>query len=496
MNIEKQPLENHHIKLAIQVEESDWEKAKRLAARQLSKRVKIPGFRPGKAPYNTVLRQVGEGNITQEALEAIIEDTYKQALKEAEIEPYGPGDLEQIEEYDPPVLEFTIPLQPEVELGDYKALDIAYEPPGADEEEIDDIIASMQRQNAVSESVDRPAEEGDIVYMRVSAKRIGVEDDEEASVIDQQFSSARLGQKDSATDHQFFPGFSEHLEGMAADDEKTFTYTYPDDHEDEELQGEEVEFQIVVTSVQGYTLPDLDDEFAQMVSEFDTYAEMRADIQAELEEQAKAQYDLDYQAQVIEKVVAESKLKYPPQVVEDEKAELIAGLEARLEHQGMSKDIYLRLRGQSEEELEEEMDSSALKNARQSMVLLEIAETEKLEPDQDELTETLDSAIEIATEDMTPQEIREAREDGRLAYFSARVIENVVMGETIEYLIAIAKGKPVPNQEEPTRLEEDSEAPEQEPASEEGPTDTVPEAAPSDESDSPPQAVNQESEAA
>jgi trigger factor len=487
LNIEKQFIEDHQVKLTIQVEESDWQKAKRQAARQLSKSIKIPGFRPGRAPYNTVVRHVGEGAIIQEALEITINDVYAKAIEKAEIEPYGPGRLAEMEEFDPPVFEFIIPLEPDVELGDYKNIQVPYDPPESGDEEIDEVIDSIRRQHAVNESVDRPAEEGDIVYMRVSAKRLDVEDEEEATFIDQQFSSARLGQKDSATDHQFFPGFSEHLLGMAPDDTKTFTHTYPDDHEDEELQGKEVEFDVIVTNVQGYALPDLNDELAQAASEFETFEEMRTDIKENLEARKQYQYDSEYEEEVIEKVIADCQLSYPPQAIEDEKEDLISLLEANLEEQNLSKEMYLQFRNLSEEEFEEEMTESAVRKVERTLVLHRIADQEDIEPDTEVLNETLNDAIETATADMTPQQIREAQEDGRMAYFASMVASDMIMDKTVNYLTAIAKGELDPDQEEQPESEEETEAAEQESAPEEGATDNEEEAAPVDEQDSTPE---------
>lgn len=492
MNIEKQFIEDHQVKLIIEVEESDWQKTKRQAARQLSKSIKIPGFRPGRAPYNTVVRHVGEGGIIQEALEITINDVYAKAIEKAEIEPYGPGRLAEMEEFDPPVFEFIIPLEPDVELGDYKDVQVPYEPPEISDEEIDEVIDSIREQQAVNESVDRPAEEGDIVYMRVSAKWLDIEDEEEATFIDQQFSSARLGQKDSATDHQFFPGFSEQLVGMAPDDTKTFPHTYPDDYEDEELQGKEVEFEVIVTNVQGYALPDLDDEFAQTVSEFDTFEEMRANIKENLEARKQHQYDSEYEEEVIEKVIADCQLSYPTQAVEDEKEDLISMLESNLEGQNLSKEMYLQFRNLNEEEFEEEMTESAVKKVERTLVLHRIADQEDIKPDTDELNETIKDSIEIATEDMTPQQIRDAQEDGRMAYFATMIASDMIIEETIEYLTAIAKGELDPDQEEQSESEEETEAAEQESAPKEGATDNEEEAAPVDEQDSTPEEESEE----
>ena len=133
MKIQKELLEDHQIELNVEIDADPYEKAKHQAARKIAKKVKIPGFRPGKAPYNVILRHVGEGAIVEDAVDILIEDIYPKILDEAEIQPYGPGSLQNIESLDPPTFKFLVPLAPEVELGDYKVLEIPYEMPEVDE---------------------------------------------------------------------------------------------------------------------------------------------------------------------------------------------------------------------------------------------------------------------------------------------------------------------------------------------------------------------------
>lgn len=447
MKIEQEILEDRQVQLNVEIDDESWQKAKHRAARRLAKRVKIPGFRPGKAPYPVIVRNVGEGPIIEEALELLIDDIYPKILDEAEIDPYGPGRLEEVEELDPPKFEFVIPLQPEVEVGDYKAIQIPYELPQIDDEEIDEALDNMRQQQAVNEPVERPAEDGDIVYMRVSGKRLDIEDDSEVMLFNEQFSSARLGQEDSATDRQFFEGFSEQLIGLAPNDQKTFTHTYPDDYEDEDLQGVEVEFQVDVTNVQAYSLPELDDEFAKTASDFDTLAEMREDIESRLQEQANATYADEYENQVVDKLIEESSLSYPPQMVENEKKDILANLEFRLSQQGLSKDIYVQLRGVSEEEFEEEIDEAAEKNVRRTIVLYEVANAEEIKPDSEEFNQTTENAIESFTAEMTPKQVKDLQKGGQLANLITNIAADMTLRQTVEYLVAIAKGETLPDSE-------------------------------------------------
>lgn len=484
MNIKKQYIEDHQVKLTIEIEDSPWEKAKYLAARRLSKQIKIPGFRPGKAPYKTVVRQIGEDRIVQTAIESIVDDIYTEAIEEAEIEPYGTGELEPIEEFDPPIFEFVISLMPKVELGDYKSIHIPYEPPKIDAEEIDEILEGIQKQHAVTKTLKRPAEDDDIIYMRVSAKRLDIEDEEEATLYDQQFSSARLGQKASATDRQFFPGFSEQLIGMSPEEEKIFAHTYPDDYEDKELQGVEVEFQIVVTNIQGYSLPDLDDEFAQKVSDLETLEELRKNITSNKQLQATNEYDTAYETQVIEEIIAKSTLAYPQQVIEDKKKSILANLEQRLSQQGVDKETYLQFRSVSEEEFDAETTTAAEYNAKREMILLEIGEVEEIQPDQDELKQIQTDAIDVATADLTPREIKALQKDGRMTNFTANITANMILQEVVNYLIAIAKIESTPEDDQQAGLGEAEVIPEAESSPEDAAPTPTPADAPTDEANS------------
>ncbi len=458
MKIEKHYLDDHQIKIEAEIDSDPWEKAKHQAARRIAKRVKIPGFRPGKAPYNVIVKNVGEAAIVEDALEILIDDVYPKVLDAAEIEPYGPGRLEEVQSFDPPKFEFIVPLRPEVELGDYKAIEIPYEPPQVGDEEVDETLENIRQQNAVTEAVERPAEDGDIVYLRVSAKRLNAEDEASAQIFDQQFSSARLGQADSATDHQFFEGFSAHLAGLSPNEEKTFTYTYPDDFEDEDFRGAEVEYQVAVTNVQSFSLPELDDELAKTASDFETLVELKDDVKSHLEDQAAQAYQEEYEGLVIAQLIEDSTIKYPPQAVEDEKRNIITNLEYRLSQQGLSLAVYKQFSGKSEEEFEEELATAAEETVRRELALYEIVEAEGIKPDEDEFSETTGRVIDNVTANLTPKQIKDLQKGGQLANMIHSIAMDMTLRKAVEYLTAIAKGEPWPPEAEDQAEAEAGEA--------------------------------------
>jgi len=464
LKIEQEILEDHRVKLNVEIEGEPWESAKHQAARRLAKRVKIPGFRPGKASYPVIVRSVGEGAIIEQALDILLDDIYPKILEEAKINPYGPGKVEELKEYDPPKFEIIVPLQPEIQLSDYKALEVPYKPPEVGDEEVEEILENLRQRNARNEPVQRPAEPGDIIYMRVSGKRLDVEDETEAVIYDRQFSSARLGQENSATDRQFFEGFSNQLIGLSPQDRKTFTHTFPDDYDDEDLQGTKVEFEVIVTNVQAYSLPELNDEFAQTISDFDTLNDLRQDIRSRLQDQANQDYDDEYEGEVIEKLIADCVISYPREVVEYEKDDILANLDYRLSQQNLDQDTYLQVRGLSKEELDEEIAQTAEDNVRRKLLLYKVADVEKIVPDAEKLSRTTEEAIEVITSDMTPKQVKDWEKGGKLANLLTNITADLTLRKTVEYLVAIAKGEPLPEAE--AQVENETPIEETEPESE------------------------------
>jgi trigger factor len=171
LKIDKQFTEDHQAKLTVELEPQNLEEAKHRAARKIAQKVKIPGFRPGKAPYPVVLRTVGEAAVLDEAMEILVNERYPKIIEESGIQPYGPGSLENIQKLDPPTLEFLVPLDAEVTLSDYHALRFPYELKPITEEEVDQTIEDLQDRMAVLEPVDRPAQEGDQVFIHLSSER-------------------------------------------------------------------------------------------------------------------------------------------------------------------------------------------------------------------------------------------------------------------------------------------------------------------------------------
>jgi trigger factor len=458
LKIEKEFRDDHQVKLTVEMDSELFERAKRRAARQIAKRVKIPGFRPGKAPYGVILRQVGEGHIVEQALDLLVDEQYPEIIKAAEIEPYGPGKLDNVPELDPPTFEFIVPLDVEVELGDYTTIQIPFEIPETGDEEVESAIEQIRSQNASRESVDRPAEVDDIVFMRVSGIRTDLEDEEEATIVEERFSSATI-REDENEEEWPFSGFSKELIGLSTDEEKTITYRYPDDHEDEPLQGAQAEYKVVVTNIQTQILPDVDDELAKTASEFDTLDEWKNDLTANLEERNKAAYAESYDDQIVDEIIFLSTIKFPPQIIENEKEEILRGLEYRLSQQGITKDIYLQIRGLDEEGLGEEIAPVAEERVKRALVLMEIAKTEEIKADPDKVKVEMGRTIQAISSTMTPNDAKKFSNSEYIPSLASNIVADLLTQSTMDFLRAMAKGEPWPPEGETAQGESDESEP-------------------------------------
>ena len=443
MKIEKEFNDDHQVKLTVELDPEPFEKAKRRAAKQIAKRTKIPGFRPGKAPYGVILRQVGEGYVVEQALELLIEDQYPKIIEEAEIDPFGPGKLDNVPELDPPTFEFIVPLNPEIKLGDYKSIKIPYKLPKITKKKVDAAIEQAREQNAKREKVERPAEMGDVVFMQVSGVKTDIEDeDDDPTIIQERFSSSVI--KDEEDDEFPFPGFSKELIGLSTDDEKTIPYQYPNDYKDESLQGVKADFSVKVTNIQSVVLPEIDNDLAKQAGGFDTLEEWKSDLKNNLEEEAKKNYANEYDDKILEKIVSESEIKYPPQMIEDEKADIIRGLEYQLSQQGLNKDLYLQIRGIDEDGLNEEITPVAETRVKQALVLMEIAKIEDIEIDQEEVKEETGRTIGAIASSMTPNEAKKFAKSAYVPNLITNIAADMTTRTTMEYLRALAKGEPWP----------------------------------------------------
>lgn len=473
MIIEKENLEDQQVKLTVEVDSEQLEASKRKAAKKIARRVKVPGFRPGKAPYQVIRRQVGDEVIFEESLEILVNDIYPQVIEEAEIEPYGPGNLENVVSLDPLKLEFVVPLMAEVEIADYRSIRIPYDPPVISDEDVNAVELDFRQRQAVEETVDRPAEVGDHVYLRLSAQRYDEseenEETTESALIEERTTSIVIADENTDTSNEWpFAGFSRELVGMSAGEDKTLVYTFPEDSPYETLREVTAEFSIQVEDVKERILPELNDEFAQSLGEYEDLSALEKDIRESLEERAIDQYNSEYDDQVLDEIVEGSTIKYPPQMKENEINNIIQQLETRLGNQGLDMDIYLKTREMDEQGLRDEAEPVAETRVKRSLILLEIARSEEIDVSETELEEETTRTLQSITQFMPESDRKRYETPEALFNITGNIYAELRMKRTIEYLRSIANGEAEAAEEETSEAEDEhaDSQPEDEPGEE------------------------------
>jgi len=379
LKIETQPRDDHQVTLIVVLETEQMEGAKHRAARKISERKSIPGFRPGKAPYEVVVRSFGESVISEEAVDLLLDEVYPKALEEAKLEPGAAGSLEKVEDLDKkPKFTFTVPLAPTVDLGDYRSIRLPYDWKEPGEDKTDESIDELRRMYAKTETVSRPIEPGDFVMIDLKGVKAKAAEDE-SPVIDRPGLPVfvRDGDKD---DEYPFKGFSKELVGLSVDESKSFSHKFAKDHKDENLQGQAVKFEVKVKMVRGSILPELNDEFAKQVGPFENLQALRDAVKANLATQSKADYEEDYFAKLMEQIKGMATIKYPPQVLDHELEHVKEDLKSRLANQGLDMTAYLKSREMDEEKFTaEEARPIAVKRLERSLIMDELAKVEKIE---------------------------------------------------------------------------------------------------------------------
>lgn len=444
MKIETELRDDHQMKLVAELEKDTLERYLRRAARKISQETKIPGFRPGKAPYDVVRRVIGEELIEKQAIELMVDDFYPQALDEAKLKPSGPGLLEEVLSVDPPKFAFLVPLQPEVQLGDYRAIRKEYSLEEVSEKEVESVLRNLRSGYATAEPAQRPAQEGDLVYIKLSAHLIEPSENENATLLEDSPYQIIIGEDHEEDEEWPFKGFSKELIGLAENEEKTLSYTYPEDSNYEKLRGRQVEYHVTVQSVKSITLPELNDEFARTLGDYENLEELRKGIREQLEAEKQREYDQEYVSKVIDQIVEDSTIKYPPQVLEDEIEHVLRLIEQDLSEQKMDLETYLKLRGiERETFIENEIKPTAIKRLRRSLVVEEIARQEKIDLDRDELTSAVSQTMnQLQQQPGFDNKVRTGRDFRNLANYltlttASRLLDQHVMAR----LKAIASGQ-------------------------------------------------------
>ena len=383
MKIETLPEENRTLTLTVEVDDERVQPALRAAARRISKDYRIPGFRPGKAPYEVVVRHYGEKALYQAAIEDLSQKVYQDVLEQEKIDPVGPGEMD-IVELKPMKLKFVVPLRPEVELGDYGALRVEYSAPAVDDAAVQGELDHLREHQAVLEPVERPAQMGDVVTLDAKGFLNDGENPSDFLLADKDVALVLEEKADWP-----MPGFAALLVGISAGEERKFDLAFADDYVNESLRGQTAHFETTAKEVKSRALPEWSDELAKSLGDYDSLDALRASVREQLEEAARAGVERDYRTKVVEALVAQSTVNYPPTLLTAELDDYIKDFDRRLREQKLTLEDYLKIEGKTAEEFREEVKPQAEARLKRSLVIGKIVENEHVDVTPGEVEERI-----------------------------------------------------------------------------------------------------------
>lgn len=375
--------EGNKVTLKITVDNNKFESAVNKAYNKTKSKYNLPGFRKGKAPRVVIESQYGKGVFYNDAIEILFPEVYPQAIKELNIDPVdSPNlDVEEISKDNGLVMVLNVEVKPEFELGNYKGIEVTKVENNVTEDEVDLKLKEMLDRNSRLVSVeDKALESGDTAVIDFEGFDNGVA-----------FEGGK-GENYNLVigSNTFIPGFEDQLIGKKAGEELKVEVNFPEEYHVEALAGKPVIFEVKVNDVKVKEVPELDDEFAKDASEFDTLAELRADIKAKLQEEAKKAAEVELKNTIVEKVAENTEIDVPESMINNQINNMLNDLNYQLQYQGLSLQHLLEMTGRTMEQLREERREDAKKLVKSSLVLEAIADAEKIEVSDEEFNQELE----------------------------------------------------------------------------------------------------------
>ncbi|WP_314905144.1 trigger factor [Selenomonas artemidis] len=407
--------ENREVTLTIEVEQDKLEKASEGAAKRISARVNIPGFRKGKAPRRIVENFVGKDAILQEAFEGLAQKAFEDALTEQNMEPVTRPEIDIVTLEDGKDVVFTAKFtqRPDVRLGTYKGLVVPKEEVAVADEDIDRQIEGMRQHQGTL--VDAPAD-------------AAVKNDDFVTLDFEGFVDGAAFEGGKGEDYplqigsgSFIPGFEDQLIGAKVGEERDVNVTFPEEYHAENLKGKDAVFKCKIRSIKSRELPELDDAFAKKASKFETLAELREDVRKNLLAAAERKAETERRSKAIDMATDHCTMEIPPVMVENRITAMIQEMAMRLEQQGMSLEQYLQYAGLDIGKIREDYRETAEKNVRTDLMLEEVAKAEGIKVEGSDLDrEVYAMAVSYGA---TPKQVQKIiKEQGRVSDLAATVL--------------------------------------------------------------------------
>lgn len=409
--------ENNRAKFTMDFTAEEFEAAVVKAYQDSKDKFNIDGFRKGKAPRSIIEKHFGEGVFFEDAINNLFQTAYPEALNELDLEVIDSpqADFSEIGKGKPLTVTIDVAVYPVVEVKDYKGIEVEQVDPEVTEEDVDRDIEAMRKRNSRMVVADRPVENGDTVIL-----------DYAGFVGDEQFQGGTAeNQELKIGSGMFIPGFEEQLIGVKAGESKDVVVTFPEEYQAKELAGKEAVFKCTVHEVKFEELPELDDEFAKDVSEFDTLAELRDDARARILESVKLQCENEAKDKVIAQVYENNKIEAPATMVADEMERMIQELEQQMRYQGLNIQQYLQFTGSTLDDFRNEIKPEAEKRVATRIVLRSIGDVENVEVTDEDLDKELQRMSEAYNTD--PENIKKMLGEENLAFFRKDIALTKVM---------------------------------------------------------------------
>ena len=402
MKASAERIEKNTVLLQVEVEAEQFSEAVNKAYRNIVKKVAIPGFRKGKTPKHILERFIGKEALYEEALEELMPEAYIEAVKETGVDPVDQPQIEvvQSEEGKPVIFKATVTVKPEVELGQYKGVEISRPRSDIPEEAVQEALDHMRNSHAQLVTLeDGLVEQEDETRIDFIGKLDG-----------EPFPGGKA--EDYALtvgSGAFIPGFEEQMVGMAINETRDIPLTFPEDYHEASLAGKEVVFTVKVNSIKRKELSPLDDEFAKDVSDFETLEDLVADVKDRLQKEAESKASYLIRRSIIDKVVDNATLEIPDSMVERQSRDLFSSIANNFANQGVSISDYMAYTKTSPEKMKEEIRPEAERNVKTSLVIEAIGKAENITPSDEEFQAELEKMANVYA--VSPEEFRKQMEE-------------------------------------------------------------------------------------
>ncbi len=417
---------NNELKLEFTIEAKKFDEAIMKVYAKSAKYFNVPGFRKGKAPFNIVERMYGDEIFYEDAFNELVPSIYEKEIEENEIEAVSKPDIHIVNMKKGEDLVFTATVQtkPEVTLGKYKGVEIKKVEYPVTDEDVEHELSHMQEHNARTITVeDRPVKEKDIAVI-----------DFEGFVDGKPFEGGKAEKHELEIGSKtFIPGFEDQVIGMKVDEEKDIKVKFPEDYFSKDLAGKDATFKVKLHEIREKKLPELDDEFAKDVSEFDTLAELKASIKEKKQSENENRAKHETEDLAIEAVSKETKIDIPSGMIENEVDAMIRNMEQQLAYQGIKLEQYLQIMNKTRKDIEDNYKEQAEKNVKSRLILEEIIKAEKLEASKEE--------VDAKIKEMATSYGKKEEELSKNEALKEYIANNIKTEKAIELIVKNAKIK-------------------------------------------------------